>query len=350
MKDSVVLNTLGIGQQDGIFFYQNEEMGFKFFKTSEKSDTFIKHPDGKEYFNDIAVYPHIVVCELVQPIYEPDDTPTKYSIYLRKERRWLVNPEIEAGLKGGNSSKSKNDEDKVSYRFFDIIEVNETYLHIACQGNGAENRVYVFKNKHWIEVPYSDTGTKFPITSFAKVTIGILDNKDCIILKRDGQMNPYSLYFLDVGEYFKVPNSPDFQPKYKGHCVIFNKIFERYVVIAVGKGIGTRPEAYYVWILEKKEYLPALIDGDKFVEYQLRFSSNCFTEDFIPVLQTTCWIPPESDRSEGRFTMISTQTWQSVEVEFTYTEKEKNFIRPEVVDGKMVFKTQGPRFLEKTLD
>lgn len=315
--------------KEGITVYLNQETGLKCFKTFKLADEFVACADGKSLFSSIAVYPHIVICELPNKNLDNDSTQI-YRVYLRRFRMWLVNPEIESFL--------NTEDDRVALNFFGVLSVSEIYIHIACQSGGVENRVYVFKNKKWISIDYYDL-VDTHLTSFDGVTESVVNNKPCLILEREREMNPYSVYFIEEGKWLSIPNPPGMK---LGDCPIFRKVFNNYVVVTCGKNGIAIPTYFYVFAFAKNVYLPARDPWykDESEEVLLR----CWPEEYLAE-KFVCykfgeWRPPYEKNAEvlPLYIIYKTTDWQPHKVQDCNGKWYEHFLNPQVrEDGKLHF-------------
>ncbi|MCX6755208.1 MAG: hypothetical protein NT068_01535 [Candidatus Nomurabacteria bacterium] len=357
---SVLLNE--VKRIEDIVIFENKETNLMYFRL-EFQDQIMTCPDEKSAFLSISVYSQVIICRLPQwsknSSEEIATSKEKYRIFLRKEREWLINPEIKEAL-DSFPVLSREKDIKNAINFTQIIEIKHDYIHLGCQSAGVENRVYVFSNKHWISVPYSDLGISYPVTHFDKARLHYLKGGiPCLILLKEKAMNPLSLYFLpsikEGGKYLEIPNAKDYQEKYpNSKCAVFRNIFSNYIVVAIGSGFSTTPKYFELYRLNSNNYLPNEIDNEgNLIGDNVKFENEYFTENYILVKEKNNWIPLSSKEghSENLFSIISTQTWRVTPLAVEYfIGSTTSIVRPEIENGEITGRIPMPETVKLSID
>ncbi|MEJ0001799.1 MAG: hypothetical protein WDN09_01250 [bacterium] len=334
--ETITMPLAEAGSRYGVRLYKNEETGLMYFKPVVSRNLIAECPDGRTAFASINVHEHIVVCRLPANLEKEGEEPlSRFRVYVRESRKWLENPEIVRMLDPAQK-KSK----RKMYNFFEVLEVQAEYIHIGCAHDCFQNRVYVFRHKQWISVPYADMGFPRPVIHFKEIKKISFGTKEALLLTSEKRaMNPFSLYFLKslAGGYLSISSPPGFQEKYRTSCVIFRHIFQKYVVIAIGEGLGLSARSFYVWRPDTGAFFPSAIpDGLPGKEVELKFDHEYFTEEHLLVKTDSEWIPREnSEHREAIFKVISTETWLPIEPTIVHTETMPTAVRPEIQDGKL---------------
>ena len=297
-------------QKDGIVILKNEETGIHHFTLDDSERKIISCPDGKSAFDKIEIHSHIVICQL--PWWrngEPTDGKWRkiFRIYLKDEKEWLINPCVI-----DDETLPLMDEEKGNlYNFFRVLSSGEHFIHLKCEKGSFENqnpqedRVYCTKDCSWICV--YDYGpsmeAKFLVGHFKEVKdVGVEYSPDeCLLLTTaDDRKCLYSLNPIIREEVWQSVPTPDEHGK-KERIFLFHAIFKNYLVIKLGIG---RESWYYVW----KKYKPGFYSS-KLNSKERLYLDTVFTEKYMAVRWSI-----SSDLNDP-FKVISTETWQSIEIQ-----------------------------------
>ena len=339
MEIAVTLPLKKEAEKDGIVILKNEETKLRYFALLGDEETIISCPDNSSAFDKIEVHPHVVVCQLPwmrdeNGMMDTMELRKQFRVYQRAQKKWLINPKIQEDL-----DKPADSEETSPLNFGKVITLTPEYIHIHCDNSGEEDRVYVFKTKHWVEVPDWDLEMFTPIKHFISVRIGKFQKKPCLYLQGDNGKNPFSVYFLDSGEYFSVLN-PLKQKGSENRCAVFYRIFSSYVIIGIGNGFSRSPDYFYLWRIQKQDFFaPKRVNREADLVEDAKFKHNYFTEEHIGVLA-----------NNDKFEIISTKTWEPVSVEFSYRVSACWVENLKVGDnGKMIAYVDGPERIETKL-
>ena len=328
--------------KEGIITYENEETKLLYFSdlpfwcNPKDVENIISCPDKRSAFDKIDVYKHIVVCRL--PIHTTDDIEV-FRVYLREKGEWLTNPDIKKALEDFPAQGIVGKKEDEPINFGPVIDTSREYIHINTMDN--KGMVYVFGYAKWIEVPHWTLWINSPLKHFTKVALVNFTDRPCLLLTHENDKNPFSVFFLDRGEYFYTTTIPGMKDREQG-CCVFNQIFSKYVVVGMGGGTDSRSDYFHIWRIKNNDYFSVKIDGQNELEFN-KFRYDLFTEKHIAVHVNRLY--PDQDPS---FEIISTETWYPIEVEFQYNIKRKDVINPSILEGKIIVSTPCPAISIKT--
>ncbi len=305
----------------GIIVFRNAELpGAHYFAFANDDETLISLPDGTRVFRSIKLHPHVVVCHN----FSIDDNELPYHVYLVATKEWLANPIP----------------DKTG--FHRIVSIEPEYLHLHCADTDY-GRVFAFENKKWLEVDVGDGSYHNIDNQFTGVKVCTFQDRPSLELsqEKNSPYNPVSIFLIDTGEFFSIPIPPNKYTPDGARYMTFNKIFPRYILIAFGDGITSFGLKFFlVWRIREQNYFSfeqanhAERPTTSF-DRDMTFVPNSFTEKHIAV-----------QVRKDEYAVISTETWEPVELEFTYTVKTKSFrIATLPPDGVMTASISPPELL-----